>query len=226
MTDIWAVLTSFASRINIFVDSRLRSHHVCPGNNLSSTDNFFPISENGDCFLNCRSCPNCNWECFYPVNIVLLVFNTGRQFGWIGTVNFRLKYSDKRSWEAKQLFLGFSTSKTRKKNQCTILLDYVMLCMQMILEHLKFNICKKKILSTAFGATSQMQNRIRQSTLFKYVALNLRLHAEHHINPLVNGKSGVRLWRIKRDVYDEDFFNISRSSNVFASYVYYRLDEE
>ena len=115
MTDIWAVLTSFASRINIFVDSRLRSHHVCPGNNLSSTDNFFPISENGDCFLNCRSCPNCNWEYFYPVNIVLLVFNTGRQFGWIGTVNFRLKYSDKRSWEAKQLFLGFSTSKTRKK---------------------------------------------------------------------------------------------------------------
>ena len=115
MTDIWAVLTSFASRINIFVDSRLRSHHVCPGNNLSSTDNFFLISENGDCFLNCRSCPNCNWECFYPVNIVLLVFNTGRQFGWIGTVNFRLKYSDKRSWEAKQLFLGFSTSKTRKK---------------------------------------------------------------------------------------------------------------
>ena len=73
--------------------------------------------------------------------------------------------------------------------------------MQMILEH-----CKKKILSTAFGATPQMQNRIRQSTLFKYVALNLRLHAEHHINPLVNGKSGVRLWRIKRDVYDEDFF--------------------
>lgn len=97
--------------------------------------------------------------------------------------------------------------------------------MQMILEHLKFNICKKKILSTAFGATPQMQNRIRQSTLFKYVALNLRLHAEHHINPLVNGKSGVRLWRIKRDVYDEDFFNISRSSNVFAPYVYYRLDE-
>ena len=100
-----------------------------------------------------------------------------------------------------------------------------MLCMQMILEHLKFNICKKKILSTAFGATPQMQNRIRQSTLFKYVALNLRLHAEHHINPLVNVKSGVRLWRIKRDVYDEDFFNISRSSNVFAPYVYYRLDE-
>ena len=100
-----------------------------------------------------------------------------------------------------------------------------MLCMQMILEHLKFDICKKKILSTASGATPQMQNRIRQSTLFKYVALNLRLQAEHHINPLVNGKSGLRLWRIKRDVYDEDFFNISRSSNVFAPYVHYRLDE-
>lgn len=130
-----------------------------------------------------------------------------------------------RDLEKQTTLPGFFYLKNQKKNQCTILLGYVMLCMQMILEHLKFNICKKKILSTAFGATPQMQNRIRQSTLFKYVALNLRLHAEHHINPLVNGKSGVRLWRIKRDVYDEDFFNISRSSNVFAPYVYYRLDE-
>ena len=33
--------------------------------------------------------------------------------------------------------------------------------MQMILEHLKFDICKKKILSRAVDTTPQMQNRIR-----------------------------------------------------------------
>lgn len=78
MIDIWVVLIFFVLRINIFVDLWLRSYYVCFGNNFFFIDNFFFILENGDCFFNCCFCLNCNWECFYFVNIVLFVFNIGR----------------------------------------------------------------------------------------------------------------------------------------------------